>query len=78
MFIYNLKVNGSKLFIAIFAIMIILLILVVGMVVFKIFNGAASSDVTSSCMPQGNINKIEAKNYTNILKAVHDNIDNMT
>ena len=76
MFIYNLKVNGSKLFKAIFAIMIILLILVVGMVVFKIFNGAASSDVTSSCMPQGNINKIEAKNYTNILKAVHDNIDN--
>lgn len=76
MFIYNLKINGSKLFKALFTIMIILLILIVGMVVFKIFNGAASSDVISSCIPQGNINKIESKNYTNILKAVHDNIDN--
>ena len=76
MFIYNLKVNGSKLYKAIFTIMIIILILIVGIVVFKIFNGAADSDAKSSCMPQGNINKIEAKNYTNILKAVHDNIDN--
>lgn len=76
MFIYNFKVDGSKLFRALFTIMILLLILIVVIVVFKIFNGAASSDATSSCMPQGNINKIEAKNYTNILKAVHDNIDN--
>lgn len=76
MFIYNLKINGSKLFKALFAIMILLLILIVVRVVFKIFNGAACSDATSSCMPQSNINKIEAKNYTNILKTVHDNIDN--
>lgn len=76
MFIYNFKVNGSKLFKALFTIMIILLILIVGMVVFKIFNGAANSEAISSCMPQGNINKIGAKNYTNILKTVHDNIDN--
>ena len=76
MFIYNLKINGSKLYKAIFTIMIIILILIVGIVVLKIFNGAADSDAKSSCMPQSNINKIETKNYTNILKAVHDNIDN--
>lgn len=76
MFIYNFKVSGSKLFKSIFTIMIFLLILIVGMVVFKIFNGAANLEAKSSCMPQCNINKIEAKNYTNILKAVHDNIDN--
>lgn len=76
MFIYNLKVNGSKLYKAIFTIMIILLILVVGVVVFKIFNGAAKTDASSSCLPKEKINKIETKNYTNILKAVHDNIDN--
>jgi putative membrane protein len=76
MFIYNIKVSGSKLFKAIFIFMIFLLILIVGMVVLKIFNGAANSEATSSCVPQGNINKIKAKNYSNVLKAVHDNIDN--
>ena len=56
--------------------MIILLLIIVGMVVFKILNGAANADETSTCLPKNKVCKIESKNYTNILKTVHENIDN--
>ena len=55
MFVYNVKINGSKTFKFIFALMIIFLI--------------------SSCIPQNRVNKITANNYSNVLKAVHENID---
>lgn len=76
MFIYNIKVNGSKLFKTIFIVMLILLLFIIGMVIFKIFNGAANSETNSHCSPQNKVNKITSSNYTNVLKAVHDNIDN--
>ena len=46
------------------------------MVIFKIFDGASNSETNSNCLPQNKVNKITTSNYTNILKAVHDNIDN--
>ena len=76
MFVYNVKFSGSKLFKLFFSIMIILFIIIVSIVIYKVFSGAANSEQASSCIPQNNINKITAKNYSNILKAVHDNIDN--
>lgn len=76
MFIYNVKVNGSNLFKTIFIIMVILLLFIIGMVVFKIFNGASNSETNSHCLPQSKVNKITPSNYTNILKSVHENIDN--
>lgn len=76
MFVYNVKFSGSKLYKLFFSIMIILLIIIVSLVIYKVFSGAANSEKASSCIPQNNINKITAKNYSNILKAVHDNIDN--
>ena len=76
MFVCNIKVNGSRLFKLFFIIMLILLIIIIGIVIFKIFNGAANSENTSSCLPQNKVNKIAVSNYTNILKAVHENIDN--
>ena len=75
MFIYNIKINGSKTFKIIFLGMVVLLICIVLMVMLKIFSGAANSENNSTCIPQNTISKIEAKNYTNILKAVHENID---
>jgi len=45
-----------------------------GIVIFKIFNGANKTS-KSSCMPQNSVCKIEPKNYTNVLKTVHENID---
>lgn len=76
MFVFNLKVNGNKLFKTTFICMIVLLLIIVGIVIFKIFNGAKNSSNNSTCLPQNKVNAISSKNYTNILKAVHDNIDN--
>lgn len=75
MFIYNIKINGSKTFKIIFSGMVILLLCIVLMVMLKIFKGSANSENNSTCIPQNNVSKIEAKNYTNILKTVHENID---
>ena len=75
MFVYNVKINGSKTFKFIFALMIIFLICILGVVIFKVFNGSMNSENTSSCIPQNRVNKITANNYSNVLKAVHENID---
>ncbi len=74
MFVYNFKINGSKVFKAFFICVIILVIIILGVVVFRIFNGAQNSN-NSSCMPNNSISSISAKNYTNVLKAVHDDVD---
>ena len=74
MFIYNLKLNKNHLFstiIAIFTIIILSLLTVSVFKVYKEFNLANSSN----CIPKGKIAVIDNKNYTNILKMVHDDLD---
>ena len=73
MFVYNVKINGSKVFKIFFFVFIILIICILGVVLFRIFSGAYKA---SSCMPQNAVSEISAKNYTNVLKTVHENIDN--
>ena len=75
MFIYNVKVNGGKIFRYFFTGVILLIIIIVGIVSFKLFRGANNSTKDSSCIPQNKIAQITAQNYTNILKTVHENID---
>ena len=76
MFVYNVKINGSKVFKYFFITIVILIIIVLGIVCFKVFNGASSTSQNSSCIPGNQISKISDSNYTNVLKAVHENIDN--
>lgn len=76
MFIYNVKINGSKTFKYFFVGVVLFVIVIVCVVTFKIFNGASKSSENSACVPQNKICKISANNYTNVLKAVHDNMDN--
>lgn len=73
MFVYNVKVNGSRLFRIIFICMLTFLVIILGIVCFKIFKGAAISDET--CLSSKGVCKINSNNYTNVLKTVHDNID---
>ena len=75
MFVFNVKVNGSKLFKTFFILVIILLLIIVGIVVFRVISGAKNNSKNISCLPQNEINTISNNNYTNVLKAVHDNID---
>ena len=74
MFVYNFKINGSKVFKTFFICVIVLLIIILGIVVFRVFNGARNSN-NSSCIPNDTVFSISAKNYTNVLKTVHDDID---
>ena len=75
MFIYNIKINGSKTFKYIFSFIVILIIIVMLVVTYKIFNFSISNREISSYMPQSDVSKIATKNYTNVLKTVHENID---
>ena len=75
MFIYNVKVNGSKIFKYVFTGIVLLIIVILIFVSIKLFIGAKNHKNISSCLPQSNVSVISAKNYTNVLKAVHENID---
>ena len=75
MFVFNVKVNGSKIFKYFFIGIIILLIIILGIVVYKVFGGANNASKSQSCFPQNSVSEIQPRNYTNILKAVHENID---
>lgn len=75
MFIYNFKINGSKIFKVIFTGIIILMILVLVFVLYKVFNGSNYKFKVSDSIDGSKICKISAQNYTNILKTVHEDID---
>ncbi len=68
MFIYNIKVNSGKIFKLIFALIILIVLIITGIVIYRTFSNSGSS-------PSDDIYTINSTNYTNILKAVHDNID---
>ena len=71
MFVCNFKVNKKLLFKIFFSIIFILVIIISGFSIFKIFN----YNNANSCVPKTDIVEIDSKNYTNILRSVHDNLD---
>ena len=73
MFVYNLKLNGSNLFKILFAIIIIIVIVMCGIIGFKIYN--ASIKVNDEINLNNDITLLNSKNYANILQEVHDDID---
>lgn len=75
MFVFNVKVNGSKIFKYFFIGVILIFIVILSVVMYRVFNGANNSTKTESCIPKNKISQISPKNYTNILKTVHENID---
>ena len=75
MFIFNIKVNGSKIFKYFFICIIIIFVIILGITMYKVFNGADKHISKDSCCYNEEYLNISPKNYTNILKAVHDNID---
>lgn len=75
MFVFNVKVNGSKIFKYFFIGVIVLLIIILGIVMCRIFNGANNSAKAKSCLPKNEVSQITPQNYTNVLKTVHENID---
>lgn len=76
MFIFNFKVNGSKIFKVFFIFIIIIMLIVLGIVLYKIFSGSNKGFSVSDNIDNIGTCNISPKNYTNILKKVHENPDN--
>lgn len=70
MFVYNIKVSSGKIFKFIFILIFIAVLAITGIAIFKTF--PSKSDTNSA---KDEIYTINSSNYTNILKAVHDNLD---
>lgn len=73
MFIYNLKVDGNKLGKIFLGILLGIIIIITAIVVYRILgnNFFKTNDDTDSVKVQ----ELTVSNYTNVLKTVHDNID---
>lgn len=74
MFIYNFKVNGGIVLKIIIVVLSIFMLGVFGFSVYKIFFTSGKFVVNDKIKRQ-DITEIKAENYTNILKAVHDDPD---
>lgn len=74
MFIYNLKVNGGVVLKIIIVILSIFMLGVFGFSVYKIFFTSGKFVINDKIKRQ-DITEIQTENYTNILKAVHDDPD---
>ncbi len=71
MIICNFKLNRKLLFKILFSVIFILVIIIAGFSIYKIFNYTNEN----SCVRNNDIVNIDSKNYTNILRAVHDDIE---
>ena len=74
MFICNLKINGNKFLKYLVLTIIIFVILLFLFICFKIFN-ESRLEKDNCTIPNSSVTDITCENYTNILKAVHDNLD---
>ena len=72
MFIYNIKLSGTKIFKLIFILIIIFVVFLCGVVGYKLYNASVKVDDDIVC---GSVPKLTNKNYSSILKSVHENID---
>ncbi len=74
MFIYNIKVNGGIVLRIIIVLLSIFMLIVFGFSIYKIFF-TSGKFVVNDKMKMDKVTEIQTENYTNILKAVHDNPD---
>lgn len=74
MFIYNLKISGGKLLKVIIVILSLFMFIVFGISIYKIFFTNGKFMVNDKIIEK-DVTEIQTENYTNILKAVHDEPD---
>lgn len=74
MFIYNLKINGNKIIKNVFIILLIIILIICGIIAYKIFGSNTRSSRVSDNLNHKEINELSSRNYTNILNEVHNNL----
>lgn len=73
MFIYNLKLNGSKTYKILLGIFLTIICLMILYICYSLV--IKNNFKTNDEMPVNEINEINSSNYTNVLKNVNDNLD---
>lgn len=74
MFIYNVKVNGGTVLKIIIVVLSLFMLIVFGISVYKIFF-TSGKFIVNDKISKKDITEIQTENYTNILKAIHDDPD---
>jgi len=72
MFIYNFKINGSAIFKFFLVVVIVIVLILCGVIGFKLYN---ASITVKDTIKIEDTTTLTNKNYSTILKAVHENID---
>lgn len=67
MFVFNLKLNGNRLFKIIMSIFLIIVLIICGFIVYKLISSSNNSNKE--------IINITSSNYTDVLQSVHNDID---
>lgn len=71
MFVCNLKLDHKFFFKIGFILLFIIVLIIAGISIYKVFNYSKANDK----LPIPNIANLTSDNYTNVLKSVHDNLD---
>lgn len=74
MYIYNVKLNGGIVLRIIIGALSLFMLVVFFISIYRIFFTSGSFKINDQIQPK-EITEIQAENYTNILQAVHDNLD---
>lgn len=74
MFVYNFKVNGNKLGKILLGVLLVIILIITAIVCYRILTNNFFK--TNDSIKINEVQELSANNYTNVLKAVHDNIDN--
>lgn len=74
MFIYNVKINGGVVLKIIIAVLALFMLIVFGVSIYKIFFTSGKFIVNDKIISK-DVTEIQTENYTNILKAIHDEPD---
>ncbi len=72
MFIYNIKLSGTKIFKLIFIIIIAFVILLCGIVGYRLYKASIKVNDDINC---NDVTELTNKNYATILQAVHNDVD---
>ena len=73
MFILNFKVNGNKLGKIFLAILFVLIFIITAVICYRILGNSFFK--TNDAIPVNEVQELTVQNYTNVLKTVHENID---
>lgn len=72
MFVFNVNLNKHNLIKACFIIVAIIVVIFFGVSAYKVFNQTVK---VNDSIPEQDVCIVNTENYTNILKTVHDNLD---